>query len=234
MPSILNTLIKNVFHIIYYQRCASCGEVGDIICKACENTFAIIDDNEVCPVCGKNVGRRIICGACITEKRYFSEGYFGYVYENKLRDAIHTFKFNGKSEVGRYLVAHIKKKILPLSEKIDLIIPMPITDRRLKERGFNQSYVISHEISKILNKPVYDSVLVKTKETKDQYLLSKEERKKNIKGAFALINREKIKDKRVLLVDDLYTTGYTANEAAFTLSKAKPESIILFALARTP
>lgn len=234
MPSLINTLVKNVLHIVYHHTCASCGERGDIICKACKDSFLFIDYNAVCPLCGKYVGKRILCGECMLSKRYFSEGYFGFVYDNKLREAIHTFKFKGRPEVGRELVSLIKYKIIPLADKIDCVLPVPITETRLKERGFNQSYIISHEISKIIDRPVVDSALIKVRETKDQYSLSKDERKKNIKGAFALKDTAKIKGKRILLVDDLYTTGFTANEASLVLNRAKPKSVILFALARTP
>ena len=83
-------------------------------------------------------------------------------------------------------------------------------------------------------KPVHHSILRKIKETKDQYTLSKEERKKNIRGAFSLADNVNLKGKRVLLVDDLYTTGQTAREATRVLYKGKAENVVFFALARTP
>ncbi|MCX7965850.1 MAG: ComF family protein [Syntrophorhabdaceae bacterium] len=231
---LVDNLIKSILQTVYHHTCASCGEKGDIICKACRDSFLLIDHKIVCPLCGRYVGQRLICGECMSSKRYFSEGYFGFLYENKLREAIHTFKFKGRAEVGRYLISLIKHILLLFGDRVDLIVPIPITDKRLKERGFNQSYVISWEISKIIGKPVIDSALIKVRETNDQYLLSKEERKRNIKGAFALKKADIIKGKTILLVDDLYTTGYTANEASYVLSKGKPDAVILFALARTP
>lgn len=234
MPSLINSLVKNVLHIVYHHTCASCGETGEIICKACKDSFLSVDYNTVCPVCGRYVGKRILCGECMSLKKYFSEGYFGFIYENRLKEAIHTFKFKGRPEVGRELVSLIKNVFIPFADRTDFIVPMPITGKRLKERGFNQSYIISSEISRIIDKPVVDSALIKIRETKDQYLLSREERKKNIKGAFTLKEPERIKGKRILLVDDLYTTGFTANEASFALKRGKPDSIIFFALARTP
>ncbi|MCX8109961.1 MAG: ComF family protein [Syntrophorhabdaceae bacterium] len=232
MAALLGNLVRNIFDIVYYQSCAACGAKGEVICKACVDSFRIIDHNSVCPICGKDVERRIVCGECITNKRGFSEGYYGFIYEYRLRDAIHTFKFNGRPEVGRYLVSLLKDIIEPLREKIDCIVPIPITDKRLRHRGFNQSFIISEEIGHLTGKPVFHSVLFKVKETKDQYSLSKEERKENIKGAFGIKRGSDIKGKRVLIVDDLFTTGYTAYEAAKAISRARPESIIFFALAR--
>lgn len=233
MATLLGNLARNLLDIVYYQSCATCGIKGEIICKTCQDSFRIIDHNSVCPVCGNDVGRRIICGDCLTNKRGFSEGYFGFVYENRLRDAVHTFKFNGRPEVGRYLVSLLKDSIIMLRERVDCIVPIPVTEKRLRERGYNQSFIISEEISNIIGRPIFHSVLFKIKETKDQYSLSKDERRKNIRGAFAVKSGSHIKGKKVLIVDDLFTTGYTAHEASWTISKAMPESIIFFALART-
>ncbi|HOJ43356.1 MAG TPA: ComF family protein [Syntrophorhabdaceae bacterium] len=233
MAALLGNLAKNLLDIVFYQSCAACGAKGEIICKTCQDSFRIIDHNSVCPVCGKDVGRRIICGECLTNKRGFSEGYFGFVYENRLRDALHTFKFNGRPEVGRYLVSLLKDSMVMLKEKVDCIVPIPVTEKRLRERGYNQSFIISEEISNLIGKPVFYSVLFKIKETKDQYSLSKDERKKNIRGAFAVKGDSHIKGKRVLIVDDLFTTGYTAYEASKVISMAMPEWIVFFALART-
>lgn len=180
------------------------------------------------------VGIRCVCGKCLSEKNLFQEGLYGFYYENKLRDAIHSFKFSGRKDVGRYMVGLVEKKIVAFSFRFDCIIPLPVTEKRLKERGFNQSFIIAEEISRMTGKSIYHSILHKTKETRDQYSLSKDERKKNIKGAFSLTNNSLIQGKKVLLVDDLYTTGQTAREAARILLRGKAESVVFFALARTP
>lgn len=180
------------------------------------------------------MGKKTICGECIEKKRGFQRGYYGFYFENRLRDAIHAFKFQGRKDVGRYLVRLITEKVLSFSDDFDCIIPIPVTEKRLKERGFNQSFVIGEEVSKIADKPVYHTVLYKTKETLDQYSLHKEERQRNIKGAFAVNNKSRIRARKVLIVDDLFTTGYTAKEASRTLFKAGIDSAFFFALARTP
>ena len=120
-----------------------------------------------------------------------------------------------------------------MSDGIDCIVPLPVTEKRLYRRGFNQSFIIGEEIAKITGKMIYPSVLVKRKETKDQFTLSKKERKQNVSGVFAVKNSRQISGKRVLLVDDLFTTGYTAIEAS-RLLKSSAKEVIFFALARTP
>ncbi|HOV89913.1 MAG TPA: ComF family protein [Syntrophorhabdaceae bacterium] len=234
MAALLNNLIDNVLDIVYYQTCASCGVKGKVICSSCEGSFKKIDYRSACPVCGRLTGKRLLCGECILNDRGFSEGYYGFVYENRLRDAVHTFKFNGRQEVGRYLVSLLRDIIAIISDKVDCIVPIPITEKRLNERGFNQSFIIAQEVSRLTGKPVFDKVIIKAKDTKDQYSLSKKERKNNIKGAFSLKKYHQIEGKRVLLVDDLFTTGFTAMEASKVINKAAPQAIVFFALARTP
>jgi ComF family protein len=168
------------------------------------------------------------------EKRAFHRGYFGFYFEGKLRDVIHAFKFHGRRDAGRFLVRLMGGRLNTIADTFDCIVPVPVTERRLLERGFNQSFIIGEEIAKITGKEIYPSVLVKTRKTKDQYSLSKKERKKNIRGAFAVKNGSRIKDKRVLLVDDLFTTGYTAQEASRSLIRSSAGEVIIFALARTP
>lgn len=230
----MHNLFNAVSEIIYPLHCGGCGSKGEILCKNCVTSFAFVEDATACPLCGRRIGKKIVCGECIEEERGFQEGRYGFYFENHLRDAIHAFKFDGRIDVGRNLTRLLKDNILYFSEIFDCIIPVPVTNKRLKERGFNQSFIIGEEISAITNKPLHHSVLYKSKSTKDQYALHRDERKKNIKGVFSVKNGDKIKGKRALLVDDLFTTGYTAKEASRMLLKAGAERIIFFALARTP
>jgi ComF family protein len=151
-----------------------------------------------------------------------------------LREAIHAFKFGGRIDVGRALMLMGREKIAAHASAFDVVIPVPVTKKRLKKRGFNQSFIIAEEISRMTGAPVDSGTLVKVKETEDQYMLSKVERKRNIRGAFALINASPLAGRRLLLVDDLYTTGNTAREACRTLLRTGAKEVLFFALARTP
>jgi competence protein ComFC len=232
--STAHNFLKDVVNLIYPLHCGGCNAHGFILCPECIDSFSSVEEETSCPICGMPVGIRKVCGRCIDEKNLFQEGLFGFYYENRLRDAIHSFKFSGRKDVGRHLIALVEKKITSFSAKFDCIIPLPVTEKRLRERGFNQSFILAEEISRITSKPIHHSILYKTKETKDQYTLSKDERKKNIRGAFALANNTNLKGKKALLVDDLYTTGQTAREATKILYRGKTESVFFFALARTP
>jgi ComF family protein len=136
--------------------------------------------------------------------------------------------------VGRILIRLLEHELKVMREAFDVIVPLPVTEKRLKERGFNQSYVMSEEIGAITGRPLSLFSLHKQKETKDQYTLSREERRKNVKGAFAVSKAETIRDKRILLVDDLMTTGNTVREASRMLLSGSAKAVVVFALARTP
>lgn len=167
-------------------------------------------------------------------KRYFSTGHFGFVFSDRLREALLAFKFRDRKDVGRFLTELLREKIEALTERFDVIVPLPVTEGRLRERGFNQTYVLSEEIARITRKPIDYRSLVKTKETRDQYTLGRDARRRNLRGAFTVNKSEKIKGRRILLVDDLFTTGSTLSEASKALLLAKASRVEIFALARTP
>lgn len=186
-------------------------------------------------MCGRWTGAAVECGECIAHPASFERGYFGYVFEGPVRKALHAFKFRGRKDVGRALVQTLEERITSMASDFDLIVPLPVTEKRLRTRGFNQSFIVSEEISRITGKPIDHRTLRKTRETQDQYTLPKEERKKNLVRAFSIGGSgEALRGKRVLLVDDLCTTGNTARAASKTMARAKTGAILFFALARTP
>jgi ComF family protein len=229
------SVLDPVLELIYPTYCGGgCGRRGDALCPTCVASFFSLDPAVVCPTCGRFVGKAIVCGECIGHSGPFKTGFYGYSFEGPLREALHVFKFEGRKDVGRALVRTLAKRITDFAGHFDVIIPLPVTEKRLKKRGFNQSFIVSEEISKLTAKPVEYRTLSKIKETRDQYTLNREDRKKNVKGAFGTEKGgERVKGLRLLLVDDLYTTGSTAREACKSLLRLKPKEILFFALART-
>lgn len=234
LTSTVHSLFRNLLDIFYPLHCGGCRTAGSILCENCIDTFRSVDEDKTCPVCGRLIGKSLLCGQCMEEKRTFRRGYFGFYFEGRLRDTIHAFKFSGRRDVGRHLMGLVEGRLRAFADTFDCIVPLPVTKKRLLERGFNQSFIIGEEIAKITGKEIHPSVLVKTRKTQDQYTLSKDERKKNVRGVFTVKSSSAIKGKRVLLVDDLFTTGYTAQEASRTLLKSSAREVIFFALARTP
>jgi ComF family protein len=233
--SLARDVLKPVLELVYPTYCGGCGRQGDVLCRACLDSFRPVDRIGACPVCGRWTGAAVACGACLTHPASFGRGHFGYVFEGPVREALHAFKFRGRKDVGRALVQTLEERITSMASDFDLIVPLPVTEKRLRARGFNQCFIVSEEISRITGKPIDHRTLRKTRETQDQYTLPKEERKKNLVRAFSIEGPgEALRGKRVLLVDDLYTTGSTAREVSKTIARAKTRAILFFALARTP
>lgn len=221
------SLLNSALSLFYPQSCGICGADGEVLCANCINKFRVIKESEVCPVCGKWLGRRILCGSCSLSEMWFSRGLFGFEYDGAIREAIHAFKFDGCKAIFRQLGQMVCEKVLALKSGIDLTVPVPVSARRLGERGFNQSYVIAEEISALPGSAIDHSALVKKDDVRDQ-------RKKNIKDAFRVKRPQNVKGRLILLVDDLFATGYTASEASRTLIQTGSAEVVLFALARTP
>ena len=228
------SLFNCALALFYPESCVVCGADGSALCPRCIDDLRTVKETEVCPVCGRWLGRRIPCAACSEAEMGFSRGIYGFYYEGGLRDAVHAFKFRGRKDVGRRLARLAVEKVRPLRGAFDLIVPVPVSGRRLRERGFNQSYIISEEISAVTGGTIDHRALVKRGGTRDQFALSRRERRSNVRGAFRVRDRSSVEGKRILLVDDLFTTGYTASEAARTLKASGCAGITFFALARTP
>lgn len=228
------SFLNSALRLFYPQSCGVCGADGDVLCRTCVAAFRIVRDEEVCPVCGRWLGRSVVCASCSGSKMWFSRGFFGFEYDGAVREAIHAFKFQGSKQIGRRLVQLVSDKFHGLDREVDLVVPVPVSERRLRERGFNQSFVIADEIAALTGLPVDPAVLLKNEGVRDQFSLSRNERRKNVRGAFRVKGPDRVRDRRILLIDDLFTTGYTAAEAARTLVRAGSSDILLFALARTP
>ena len=142
----------------------------------------------------------------------------GY-YEGLFREAIHRWKYEGKTSLtpffGEWMVEGLRRYWQPPSP--DLIVPVPLHRKRLRERGLNQAVLLARELSRRTGIPYSKKVLQKKKPTLPQVSLSGSEREKGVKGAFRMTKKERLEGKLILLVDDVYTTGATVNECSKVL-----------------
>ncbi|OKZ76000.1 MAG: hypothetical protein BHW00_00410 [Clostridium sp. 26_22] len=155
-------------------------------------------------------------------------------YEGKIRKIIIDYKFNEKSYIYVTFVNFLlkNKKIFENIKKYDTIVPVPISPKRQKERGYNQSLLIAREIAHKTNLELMNNCLIKTKNIIEQSKLNKEDRAQNIYGVYELKNKQLVENKKILLIDDIYTTGSTVNECSRILRKANPEKIGVLVLAK--
>ena len=151
-----------------------------------------------------------------------------------IRKIILNYKFNDKSYLYKTFVNFLLKneKFFEILKSYDTIIPVPISTKRRKERGYNQSELIAREIAKKVEIEYNYQCLFKTKNIVEQSKLNKEERQKNIQGVYQIDKPQLLENKKLLLIDDIYTTGSTVNECSKTLNQANPKQIGVMTLAK--
>ena len=155
-------------------------------------------------------------------------------YEGIIRKKLIDYKFNEKSYLYKTFSKIIlnNTKIYRFLKNYDIIVPVPMSNLKYNNRGYNQTELIAKEIAKNLKIDVSIRNLVKIRETETQSLLTKEQRKENVNGAFEIVNYNEFKDKHIILFDDIYTTGSTINECVKKLKKANPKGILALTSAK--
>lgn len=200
------------------------------------------------PVCGicNNINKKHLCKRCeikikpyqINKIEKVENKYFDYQikilkYENLIRNKIIDYKFNEKAYLyktfGKIILNN--EKIYGFLKKYDIIICVPMYIKKKLQRGYNQSELIAKEIAKNIGLKLQINNLIKIIDTQKQSTLTKEQRKENVKNAFLIKNSKSIKNKRVILFDDIYTTGNTVNECSRVLKQAGAVEIVILTLA---
>lgn len=167
-------------------------------------------------------------------ENYYNNHIYFFKYDGIVRKILINYKFNEKSYLYKTIANFIikNKRFCEIIKSYDIIIPVPISKKRNKERGYNQSYLIARQIGKHFNIKVENKCLIKHKNIIEQSKLGKEERQKNIIGVYSLKNSNRLENKKILLIDDIYTTGCTANECCKTLIKANIEYVDILTIAK--
>ena len=202
----------------------------------------------VCGICGK-LDKNSLCNKCKIRLQknalckienykdtssYFDEHIYLFQYTGEIRDTILKYKFNEKSYIYRTFLEFIKnnEKICAQIKKYDIIIPVPVSRKRFKQRGYNQSALIARNLARMLNIDYKDNVLVKIKDNKPQSEMGQDKRKSNVKGVYIIKNNEKINQKKILIIDDVFTTGNTVNECAKILIENSANNVGIFTIAK--
>ena len=214
-------------------KCIVCdSELGedrlDGLCDKCE----LKRNTQFCDTCGRYLySLSTYCNDCKKLKRGFDISRASIVMEGQAHKIIHDFKYGGAKWLAPYLAEYMLDSLMRERWDIDLIIPVPLFKKRERERGFNQSALLAREISNRLNIECAEGVLIRKSETSYLARMTRAERAKIIKGAFEVTDKSVVKGKSTLLVDDVLTTGSTADECATVLKKAKAERVYIIAFA---
>ncbi|GAB4437020.1 MAG: ComF family protein [bacterium] len=215
--------------------CLSCGEHFGFVCKECLEKLPY-NKESCCVKCSiplQNAGDSAICGDCLRNPPAYTRIYSLFTYEGVVKEIIHKAKFNQKSFYFERLFDLAKGELaadISIFSDYNVIIPIPVSKKRLLERGYNQSAIIAKLLSKLIKRPVLLTTLIKVKDTKPQTNFGREERFKNVKDAFSLKN--KLNSVKVILVDDIVTTTATVREASKVLKKGGADEVIVFSLTR--
>ncbi len=165
---------------------------------------------------------------------YFQEHLYIFTYQGIIRKIILDYKFNDKSYLYKTIVNFLLKneKFCSILQSYDIIIPVPISKKRQKQRGYNQSELLAKEIANKIAIKYSKQCLVKTKNIIEQSKLNRQDRQKNIQGVYKLRNPYILQNKKIILLDDIYTTGSTVTECSKVLKKAQPKSIAVLTIAK--
>jgi len=227
-----------VLNLLYPQFCFNCGqEATSYLCEDCKSTLEILQSHQ--KYSSQKGEENKFSSSPFAVARDLKDLYFALPYQNLLiKNLIQKFKYQPfvrelAIPLTSLIITHFQLIEKSPTEFFDFIlIPVPLEKRKLKWRGFNQAEEIGKELSKFLKISLLNNVLAKIKETPSQVELSDEERKENIKGVFLVKDEELIKNRKILLIDDIYTTGATMEECARVLKTAGAKEIIGIVVAR--
>lgn len=236
----MHPLLEALCNLLFPQRpgCQLCGSsTKDDICPSCRQELVSWAARPKCRICGRPIQAITpgagLCIECQRLKPAFTQALAVGPYESHLREAIHLLKYQGRKAMAPFLGKLLLETLKQYPLDCHLVLPVPLAPGRLRERGFNQAELLAREIAKGLGIPFSAGILIKPQETPHQTGLTREERRKNLQGAFRVKDPEKIRGKKILVVDDVLTTGSTATEVAKTLLAWGAAQIYIITLANS-
>lgn len=220
---------------MYPRRCPICDRIvypfGEKICAGCIDKFKIIAP-PWCMKCGKKLANeRQLCGDCEKTEHIFARGRSLYEYPSAAL-SIYKFKYGNRREYADYFGEQIAEYLGDFISKVnpDAFVPIPLYARKLNKRGFNQAEELAVSLGKYTGIPVAKGLLKRVKNTKAMKMLSRSERLSNLKNAF-IISRNSVKLRTIIIIDDIYTTGTTLDEASKVFRECGVENIYFITLA---
>jgi ComF family protein len=214
---------------LYPPTCGGCDCQGERWCPTCQQAEQIC--GPVCPVCGDIQTNQQVCSQCQSEPpAYLALRSWG-MHRGPLQKAVHRLKYKGDIGIGEALSKHLIELYNDLKWEVDLVVAVPLSKSRLKERGYNQAGVLARPLAYAIQKPYRPEVIQRRRETRTQVGLNAYQRQDNVKDAFQAVE-EQVKGKVILMIDDVTTTGSTISACAQALSLAGASTVFGLTLAR--
>ena len=231
---LLGNIYKKLFSIRWTCNCCGKEIFSDgYFCESCEKSFPF-NNGKVCNHCGRQVYNETeYCLSCKNTYTEVDRARSVFNYAPPVSDLIKKFKFNNKRYLAEIFAKYLKTEYDKNGFNAELIVFPPMTDRAKRKRGFNQTELLARYLSEQTGVPYADN-FVKVKETDNQVNLTRELRLKNLIGAYKIVDKKKVKDKTVLILDDVMTTGATTEALAKLLKKAGARKVLALTVASVP
>ncbi len=221
-----------VLDVLFPSRCVGCGAYGSFFCSSCQAELPRARPPR-CPVCWQPQRQGDACGRCREERPAFQGARSLYLYQGVAREAVHALKYNYLSALAQPMAQLMARYVEEEAIEADLLVAVPLYARRQRLRGYNQSFLLAREVSRRLNLPLAAAALVRRNDTPPQARASEADaRRRNVAGAFDC-RPGAVAGRRVLLVDDVTTTGATLDACARALlAKGGASSVWALTFAR--
>jgi len=218
-------------NLLFPQWCVGCGKRGDFICHSCRSSLPRIMP-PLCPRCGKPQSSGILCSNCVSWQAEIDGIRSPFRFDGVMRQAIHQLKYRNLRTLAAPLARLLNDYLITSPVPGEVLVPVPLHRKRLRERGYNQSSLLARELSKLTSLPVVDNCLIRQRHAPPQTRTSTvDERQSNVVDAFAC-GDQRLRDKQVLLIDDVSTSGATLDACAAALKAAGATSVWGLVLAR--
>ncbi|MBN1545156.1 MAG: ComF family protein [Syntrophaceae bacterium] len=239
----LRDIGSGLVDLIFPPRCSACGKVLKEepitpFCEACRSDFDFCD-GPLCPTCGTPFADRMVsdhpCGPCLLSPPPFDASRSVAAYRGVLQETIHRLKYGRDITLAESLGQTMADFSYPLFDirNYEVIMPVPLHVRRLRERRFNQSLLMARTIAKRHRLKLDYLSLTRTRDTAPQVSFGRQQRELNVKGVFTVVDPKRVKGKRIVIVDDVLTTGSTTRECARSLKRSGAAAVAVLTLCRT-
>ena len=234
MVNVLPQLAKfkgAALNLLFPQWCVGCGQEGDFLCYSCRCSLSRIMP-PLCPKCGKPQPSGILCPTCVSWQAEVDGIRAPFRFDGVMRQGIYQLKYKNLRALAVSLAKLLNDYLVANPMPGEVLVPVPLHQKRLRERGYNQSSLLAQELGKLVNLPVVDDCLIRQRHASPQARTATiEERQSNVANAFVCRNY-RLQNKQVLLIDDVSTSGATLDACAMALKTAGATSVWALVLAR--
>jgi ComF family protein len=222
---------ERALNLLFPQWCVGCGKEGALICSSCQSSLPRITP-PLCPRCGRPQPSGILCSSCVSWRAEIDGIRSPFRFDGVVRQAIYQLKYRNLRIMAAPLAQLLSDYLVTNPVPGDVLVPVPLHRKRMRERGYNQSNLLARKLGKLLNLPVVADCLIRQRHALPQArTTSVEERQSNVADAFTCRD-DRLRNKRVLLIDDVSTSGATLDACAAALKASGAISVWGLTVAR--